>query len=135
MIIQNNIQNLAKNRLPASATFVPRLEDLIMFKSKEDGSWYRGIVTKIIAEKERMTVFAPDYGFSEKVSISPESAQPLFCEELSKVKYFAVPCEVDGEGEDAGQLAPGARLVVSVVRIVQEVKYVVNISTIAVANL
>ena len=134
MIIQNNIQNLAKNRPPASATFVPRLEDLIMFKSKEDGLWYRGIITKIIADKERMSVFAPDYGFSEKVSISPESAQPLFCE-LSKVRYFAVPSEVDGECEDAGKLTPGAQLVVSVVRIVQEVKYVVNISTIAVANL
>ena len=73
--------------------------DLLMFKAKEDGQWYRGLVRRVSKKTKQMSLYCPDYGFSEKIDFEEKDAniQPLFCKELGLVKYFASSCRVDEE--------------------------------------
>ena len=68
------------------------MEQLVMFQAGADMCWYRGIVTQVTSRN--VHIFSPDYGFTEKIPIKEGRVQPLFCEELGKVKYFASPCEL-----------------------------------------
>jgi len=67
------------------------VDQLIMFQASDD-HWYRGIITEI--SKSKYYVFAPDYGFIEKIFLLGEGnkVQPVFCEEFLRMKYFASPC-------------------------------------------
>ena len=94
---------------------------LVMFKAT-DGYWYRGILTKI--SKRKVTVFCPDYGFTEKLEISADQLQPLFCGELGKVKYFASPCVMVDGAEKV--VTDGAEVHVRIVNR-DQMKYLVDI--------
>ena len=93
----------------------------VMFKAA-DGYWYRGIITKNY--KRKVAVFCPDYGFTEKLEISAENLQPLFCEELGLVKYFASPC-VMPDGSDK-VVTDGSEVHVRIIGR-EQIKYVVEI--------
>lgn len=87
----------AHTNVVANVEFNP--SDLIMFKAKEDGFWYRGLITKVSKKKNNVSIFCPDYGFLEKIDIEEKDVniQPLFCKELNLVKYFASSCRVNEE--------------------------------------
>ena len=70
-----------------------------------------------------MSMFCPDYGFTEKVAKSWELIQPLFTNDLGMLKFCATPCET----EEAVTLADGATAVVRVLGVKQKVKYVIKV--------
>ena len=70
-----------------------------------------------------MSMFCPDYGFTEKVAKSWELIQPLFTNVLGIFKYCATPCET----EEAVTLEDGATATVRVLGVKEKVKYVIKV--------
>ena len=70
-----------------------------------------------------LSMFCPDYGFTEKVTKSSEYIQPLFTNDLGMLKYCATPCET----EEAVTLVDGATAMVRVLGVKQKVKYVIKV--------
>ena len=95
-------------------------EHLVMFLAAADMCWYRGIVTKLSSTK--VYIFCPDYGFTEKIPIKEGRIQPLFCQELEKVKYFASPCELVDKSDGLKDLSKVKVFVKNVVDIKSYVK-------------
>jgi len=119
--LQVKIQSVAKQRRLLQLQLNLKPEDLVMFKSAEDTLWYRGIVTRV--GTKTMSMFCPDYGFTEKVAKSWELIQPLFTNDLGMLKFCATPCET----EEAVTLEDGATVMVRVLGVKQKVKYVIKV--------
>ena len=84
-----------------------KVGDLILFLA-QDKCWYRGIVVQ--KSNSKALVFCPDYGFYEKMILSEKKMQPLFCQEVGLVKFFASRCQ----SSDHVQLKDGKLIKVKV---------------------
>jgi len=121
--LQVNMQYLAKNvaRVPFDQMKL-FVNQLIMFQASDE-HWYRGIVTKM--SKSKYYIFAPDYGFSEKIPMGAEAKlQPVFCEEFMRMKYFASPCTGPCE---IGQLNDLEVINLNIIEVINNIMYSVDI--------
>jgi hypothetical protein len=109
MAFQTDLQDCCLTPQPAGRP--PSALQLVTFRSAQDGMWYRGVVLGA-SRAGQLKVFAPDYGFREKVSgrrpctparqVGAEQVRAAVSPGVAGRPYSARPCKLANRGPVAG---------------------------------